>query len=344
MALPSLSAVVFTTCTPAMRAKPVASASEFTMLVSFASTSMPAAPVVLTVAPVASPALPIRTLTEPLSSARLSRLATEAMPAPPAVSAAPLAVWVAEASSLTLWPLVVPPPPIAAVVADEMTVLMVAVWNSAKPAPPPVFATMLKFPSTGAVTVERSPMVASVSWPELALIVVSVPATRPAPLPALMVEAALVFDFASSVIDVAETIASLPIAARVEDGARVKPVMSGSSLSPSPFTSPSPTTAVDFSTLTETRPAPVPPDSEASASGRPVSVRAVAVRLPVRVTLAPSPTSAAVSRLAIAIGSSEATPAIPPPAPPSMYALAWADNSSARRSTLVAPSVVSLPM
>ena len=353
MALLSLSAVVVTTCTPAMRATPVALATEFTLLVSIASTSMPAAPVVSIFAPVASPALPMRTLTEPLSSARVSRLPTETIPAPPAVIAPPLAVWVAEALSLTLWPFVVPPPPIAAVVAEETTVLMVAVWNSAAPAPPPVldegFAVVVPLASKVtapfvAVTLERSPMVASVSWPELALIVVSVPAMRPAPLPALTVEAARVSDLASSVIEVAETTASLPIAARVEDGARVNPVMLGSSLMPSPVTSPSPTTAVDFSTLTDTRPAPDPPDSEASASGRPVSVRAVATRLPVRVTSAPSPTSAAVSRLPIAIGSSEAIPAIPPPAPPSMYALACADNSSARRSTLVAPSVVSLPM
>ena len=77
-------------------------ASEFTLLRSFASASMPNAPVVLIVAPVASPDLPMMTLTVPQSSARLSRLATEAMPAPPAVSAAPDAVWVADASSLTL--------------------------------------------------------------------------------------------------------------------------------------------------------------------------------------------------------------------------------------------------
>jgi hypothetical protein len=57
------------------------------------------------------------------------------------------------------------------------------------------------------------------------LIVVSVPATTPAPLPALTVEAARVLALASSVIG-GRTIASLPIAARVRT-APVKPVMSG---------------------------------------------------------------------------------------------------------------------
>ena len=59
-----------------------------------------------------------------------------------------------------------------------------------------------------------------VSWLELALMVVRFPAARPAPLPAVTFAAALVLAFASSLIEVAETIASLPIAARVDEGAQ----------------------------------------------------------------------------------------------------------------------------